>query len=241
MGFDIRKPGHIIGLILLLVSFYFLFIDPILSYLDVFSLTRAIGFTEIMFLSLFITILLVLTPFLWYFFVDKYSFKEILQALKLHSRDLDRALLWGVLTAIFMFVIIIVMTLVLVFVAGVDQDAITGVTETAAGISVLSLLLIIFQAISAEIYLRGFLLEKINSFAGSNMAIMVTSVLFGLVHLSYGEIYPAIIPIFLGIVLGYVVLKTKSLYSAITAQIFFNITSFILYTVVQSIVGSLVS
>jgi len=232
MGFDIRKPGHIIGLILLLVSFYLLFIDPLLLYLDMFSLMQSIGSIKMIFLSL----LLIFTPFLWYFLVDERSFKEILDALKLHSRDLDKAFLWGIIAAIFMFVIIVAVTFVLVFTTGMDQDALTGVIETAAGLSIISLILLVFHAVSVEIYLRGFFLEKIDSFAGKNMAIAITAVLFGVVHLSYSSIYWVIIPIFLGVVLGCVVMKTKNLYSAITAQIFFNVTSFVLGIAASSVI-----
>jgi len=235
MEFNIKKPGNIVALVVILISFYVLFFDPILSYLNVFSLTEYLGFTNVSLVVLFTTILLTCTPFIWYFFVDRYSPKEMFYALKLRSEGIDRAFLFGVIAAILMFVITTVIAVVLFFVVDMDQEALAGVTKIAGGLSILSLILIVFQAISAEIYLRGFLLEKIDSFAGKNMAIVVTAVLYGLIHLSYGELYPAILPIFLGIILGYVVMKTKNLYSAITAQIFFNIVVIVLNLVSLSI------
>lgn len=236
MKFDIKKPSNILALIVLFISFYLLFIDPLLIYLNAYSLMDLLGLTSLESIGIFTVILLLITPFVWYFFVDKCSFKEIFNSLKLRSNEFDMAFVWGIGTAILMFITTIIFAFILYFFTGVEGDSFKSVAEIAVGISALSMLLIFIQTIIAEIYFRGFLLDKINSFAGKNIAIILTSLLYGLVHLSYGELYPAILPIFLGLILGYVVFKTKNLYSVIFAQIFFNIIVFILNYFAQALV-----
>ena len=97
------------------------------------------------------------------------------------------------------------------------------------------LFIVVFQSTTEEIFFRGFLLDKINTLAGKEIAILTTAILFGMAHLSYGKIYPALMTGVFGILLGYVVMKTKNLNTAIIAHILFNITSFALYIASQSL------
>ena len=97
------------------------------------------------------------------------------------------------------------------------------------------LFLISIQPIAEEIFFRGFLFDKIENYAGGNIAIFVTAVLFGLAHMSYQKIYPVIFPMIMGVFLGFIIIKTKNLYSAITAHITFNLASFILYIFAKSL------
>jgi membrane protease YdiL (CAAX protease family) len=236
MAFNIRKPLHILCFILLLFSFYLLFIDPILSFAGVFSFTNFIGITNFVFMGLLITVLFVIIPFLWYYLVDSYSSEKIFESLSLHGKGIDLAFIWGIVAAILMFVITIVFSFILISVVNVDQESLRTVLKTAADLSLISIVIIFVQTIAAEIYFRGFMFEKINSFAGKNIAIVLTAVLYGILHISYGNIYPIILPIFGGLILGYVVAKTKNLYSAMFAQIFFNLIVFITYGVAQTLI-----
>ena len=95
--------------------------------------------------------------------------------------------------------------------------------------------LIVFQPIGEEIFFRGFLLEKIDKLAGEKMAILITALLFGWVHISYGKLYPMLMPILLGILFGFIVIRTKNLFSSITAHIAFNVTVFIMYLGFQNL------
>jgi hypothetical protein len=88
--------------------------------------------------------------------------------------------------------------------------------------------LIAIQPIGEEIYFRGFLYDKIEGYAGWPLAIVITAVLFAIAHMSYGKIIPVIMIFLMGIVLGYIVYKSKSLYSSIIAHIVFNVSSFTL-------------
>ena len=80
------------------------------------------------------------------------------------------------------------------------------------------------QPIAEEIFFRGYLFDKIEKFGGGSFAIIITSLLFGLAHMSYGKLYPVIMPFLMGIILGYIVYRTKNLYSSIVAHTVFNIS-----------------
>jgi len=90
-------------------------------------------------------------------------------------------------------------------------------------------LLLAIQPIAEEIFFRGFLLDKFKALGGNYFAIGLTSILFGLAHVSYAKIYPAIITAVLGVVLALSVIKTKNLLTAIIAHTGYNIISYILY------------
>jgi len=88
--------------------------------------------------------------------------------------------------------------------------------------------LVAIQPIGEEIYFRGFLYDKIENYASGPFAVVITAVLFGIAHMSYGKEIPVIMIILMGLVLGFIVYKTKNLYSSIIAHIIFNVTSFTL-------------
>ena len=95
--------------------------------------------------------------------------------------------------------------------------------------------LVAFQPLTEEIFFRGFLMEKIDSFAGKNVAIFLTAVLFGIAHMSYSKIFPVLLPIAMGIILGLVVYKTKNLLASIVAHTTFNVVIMILAVFAQSL------
>ncbi|UCH71854.1 MAG: CPBP family intramembrane metalloprotease [Thermoplasmatales archaeon] len=231
MNFNIKKPSHIFALLLLMVSIFLIFILPIITFVTIVNfpeLIESIGeiseSTAIQ-SQLVIIATFILTPFVWYFIVDNLKIKEIFARIKLVSRNIDSALLWGILAMAFMFLIIFIIEFVLLKL-GYDLEDLSNIPDIQGLFSLPTLFFIIaIQPIGEEIFFRGFLLEKIDSFAGEKMAILSTAVLFGIAHMSYGKIYPVIMPILIGIILGFVVFKTKNLYSAIIAHVIFNITS----------------
>jgi hypothetical protein len=180
--------------------------------------------------------LLVLIPFLWYILVNKYKIKEILSKIKLTTENIDNAFLWGFLAAILIFVVFFVIEFVLITI-GVNPDELGNIQDLEYLFSPVSLfLLIAIQPVAEEIFFRGFLFDKIESFAGGNVAIFITAFLFGIAHMSYQKLYPVVFPMIMGVFLGYIVVKTKNLYAAITAHIIFNITSFMLYFLAKTLV-----
>ena len=85
-----------------------------------------------------------------------------------------------------------------------------------------------------EIFFRGFLLDKIKVISDQKTAIILTSFIFGIAHLTYGNVFPALMTGILGLILAYMVIKTKNLTTAIVAHILFNLTSVVLYFAGQS-------
>ena len=239
MEFNIKNPLHIFALLVLLFVFFLLFVLPILSFFGVSPSVQTVNIelTEpLILLSSIITILIFVgTPLIWYVLVNRFSIREMLHNLKLRSEGIDSAFLWGVVAAIAMLIIVLGVGFLL-YSLGVDQENLSNIKDLAGKLSILSMLfIIVFQSISEEIFFRGFLLEKIDSFAGEKIAIFTTAILFGLAHLSYGKIYPTIMPMVMGVLLGYIVFKTKNLYSAIIAHMIFNFASFFLYILSQSL------
>jgi len=177
----------------------------------------------------FVVFLFILVPLLWYALVNRLRPKEMFSRLRLRTEGLDKAVVWGVLTAIAAFIVMIGISVILQL-AGVNTEEAGNIKDLELYFSLPSLLLIsTFQPIAEEIFFRGFLLEKIGSLYGNNVSIVITSILFGLAHLSQGNVVPAVMTGLIGVLLGYIVIKTKNLYAAISAHMLFNLTSVTLY------------
>ena len=242
MDFNIKKPSHVFAFIMLIVSFLVFIILPILSYFGVLSFTRTdqiidipessralFEITLLLFQIIFVVVLFIVVPFLWYSLVNKLTLKEMFSRLKLRLERIDIAFLWGIISGIAMLAVVIVIGIILIKL-GYGSEELSNIPDIEQYFSLPSMfLLITFQPICEEIFFRGFLLGKIDSIGGEKIAILVTAVLFGLAHMGYGRIYPVVITMVMGIILGFIVIKTKNLYSAITAHMMFNLASFILY------------
>ena len=181
-----------------------------------------------------VVFLLVIFPILWYLLVNKCSINQIITRLKLRLKNLDKAFLWAVITVIFMFAASFIIG-ILVTILGVKSDDQGNIQDLETYFSPLSMIILLaIQPTTEEIFFRGFLLDKIRSFGGDYVGIVLTGILFGLAHMSYGKIYPVIFITLMGFVLAFIVIKTKSLYSAILAHTAFNLISFGLYILAKS-------
>ncbi len=238
MEFNIRNPLHIVGLIVLLLVCFLLFVEPVLTYFGLYPLYDAIDFSNITIAGTLISLLVFIgMPLLWYVLVNKYDAAGIKKAVKLRAEGVDRAILWGVAGAIITFVVVLCIAFVLVIIYEGATDAIGNVMEDSSELTVLAMLLVTVQALGAEFFFRGFLLDKIEGYAGGTIAVIITALLYSLVHLTYGNMYPVLIPVIMGIVLGYIVIKTRNLYAAFIAQIVFNFIIFVLYFATQTLQG----
>ncbi|GAF86829.1 unnamed protein product, partial [marine sediment metagenome] len=125
---------------------------------------------------------------------------------------------------------------VILILLGVRSEELGNIQDIETYFSPVSILIILaVQPMAEEIFFRGFLFDKIKSFGGDYIAIVLTAVLFGLAHMSYSKPYLVVSIIMMGVVLGCIVVKTKNLYSAIIAHTTFNVTSFILYILAKSL------
>jgi len=230
MDFNAGKPSHIFALLILIVGILFIIILPIVTFfalLDSPQLLENIDISEASAITsqLLVIATFILVPFAWYFFVNKLGLKGIFARIRLVSQDIDKAFLWGILAAIIIFFIIFAIELVLISLGHSVQD-LSNIPDIQRLFSWPTMFfLVAIQPIGEEIFFRGFLFEKIDQFAGGITAIFITAFLFGLAHMSYGKIFPVLMPILMGVVLGFIVFKTKNLYSAIIAHVVFNITS----------------
>ena len=233
MDFNAQKPSHIFALLLVIGSIVLIFVFPIITFfmsLDAAQLIESIDIPEIVAIQsqLLVIAVFILVPFAWYYFVNKSKLKEIFSRIKLVSDNIDMAFLWGIVAAIAIFVIIFVIELALIRM-GHNPSDLSNFPELKSLFSWPTLFfLVIFQPIGEEIYFRGFLFDKIEGYAGSTFAVFITAFLFGIAHLSYGKEIPVLMIILMGIILGYVVYKTRNLFSSLIAHVVFNATSFIL-------------
>ena len=233
MDFNAEKPSHILALLLLIGSFILILVFPIITFfmsLDTTQLIESIDIPEIVAIQsqLVVIAIFILVPFAWYLIVNKSGLKGILPRIKLVGENIDKAFLWGILAAIGIFVIIFIIEIILINLGHTPED-LSNFPDLQALFSWPTLLfLVIIQPIGEEIYFRGFLFDKIESYAGGVFAIFITAFLFGIAHMSYGKEIPVLLIILMGIVLGYIVYKTRNLYSSLIAHIAFNVTSFTL-------------
>jgi len=77
-------------------------------------------------------------------------------------------------------------------------------------------------AVSEETFFRGLLQMEVARWKGQPLAIVLTSMLFGLAHLSYGHPLQILVPFLLGIVLAYLMMKTKNIMAPMAAHFTFN-------------------
>lgn len=242
MDFDVKKPTHLVALLGLLgslalfivfplVSLFFpteipAIYSPLMSPLQKLTVEMVLLFVQF----LFVFAGLIFVPLLWYKVVNQISLKEMFSRLQLKKEGLDMALLWGFITVIVAFGITLAIGLVYMYLTKIDPNTLSNIPDLQQLFSIPSLyLLVAIQPFCEEFFFRGFLFEKIQKTAGIPLAVIITSVLFGVSHLSYTYAYAALTAVFLGVLFSLVVIKTKNLYAAIFAHTLINIVSLTLY------------
>lgn len=250
MDFNVGKPSHLLALILVLISFLVVIVFPLLSFAGFLPSVQSVdykdlseplknvfGFFILLFQLVLVFILMIVFPVIWYLFVNDLTVKQAFYRMRLTYENVDKVFLWGIFTAVLVFVIFFVINLLIIVFLGVKSEDLSNIQDLEALFSPVSLfLLVAIQPVAEEIFFRGFLLEKIEGLAGKNIAVISTSVFFGFAHATYGKLYPILLPIVMGIVLGYVVLKTRNLLTAIIAHICFNVGVLVLAFFARSIV-----
>lgn len=80
----------------------------------------------------------------------------------------------------------------------------------------------VLAAVSEETFFRGMLQMELARWQGQPLAIVVTSILFGLAHLSYGNPLQIFIPFLMGLVLAVLMMKYNNVVTPIAAHFTFN-------------------
>lgn len=114
---------------------------------------------------------------------------------------------------------------VLIQLTGADDflfpDNASDALEMTGGSVALAILLVgIWGPIGEEFFFRGFLLTGLRNRFGVKTAVLISSVLFGLVHIAPGAIVPTF---FLGVAFAVIYIRTRSLLPAIFAHCLQNI------------------
>jgi membrane protease YdiL (CAAX protease family) len=242
MDFNFKKPTHLFAFLGVLGALFLFVVYPLIA---VFSFTQSpslyspsmtpgqkltLEMSLLFFQFLFVFAGLILVPLLWYKLVNRITIKEMFARLNLRKEGLHNAILWGFITVIVAFGITMIIGLIYLFLTKTNPSTLSNIPDLQQLFSITSLYLIVaIQPFCEEFFFRGFLLEKITKVGGTTIAVVTTSVLFGISHLTYTYAYTAIVAVILGLLFALVVLKTKNLYSAIFAHTVINITSLTLY------------
>ncbi len=242
MDFNFRKPTHFIALLGLTGSLFLFIVFPLVSlfYSSQFSSITTPTMTssqkaifEIILLVFqlgFVFIAMIVVPLLWYALVNRIPLKEMFSRLNLRRQNIDTAILWGVIAIITAFAVTIAIGLLYTMITNTDTENLSNIPDLQQLFSIPSLyLLVLLQPFCEEFFFRGFLLEKITKVSNWKIAVIFTSVLFGISHLTYTYAYTAILAVILGLIFALVVVKTKNLYAAIFAHTIINVTSLTLY------------
>jgi membrane protease YdiL (CAAX protease family) len=242
MDFNFRKPTHFIALLGLTGSLFLFIVFPLVSlfYSSQFSSITTPPMTssqkaifEIILLVFqlgFVFIAMIVVPLLWYTLVNRIPLKEMFSRLNLRRQNIDTAILWGVIAIITAFAVTIAIGLLYMMITNTDTENLSNIPDLQQLFSIPSLyLIVLLQPFCEEFFFRGFLLEKITKVSNWKIAVIFTSVLFGISHLTYTYAYTAILAVILGLIFALVVVKTKNLYAAIFAHTIINVTSLTLY------------
>lgn len=89
--------------------------------------------------------------------------------------------------------------------------------------------LLVLAPISEEIGFRGIIYTRSESGSSTPIPVIVSSLLFGVMHLSAGGILLVIGAFMMGFVFSFIFFKTKSLYACIVAHSIANLPDFIFY------------
>lgn len=242
MDFRLHKLTHLLALLGLIGTFVLFIGFPLFSvfyplhtptlYTPSMTAVQRISMElSLLFIQfLFVFTGMIVVPLFWYTFVNRITITEIFQRLQLRKKGLSNALLWGFLTVIFAFACTIAIGLLFMYITKTDPTKLSNIPDLQQLFSVPTLyLLVAVQPFCEEFFFRGFLFEKITKLSTPGVAVLVTSVLFGVSHLSYTYAYTSFIAVLLGILFAIVVLRTKNLFSSIFAHTLINIISLTLY------------
>ena len=220
-----KRALKIIPIILLLFFILTFYIRPLVSP----SYTQETEITEFSMIinSLITLFLLISIPLSWLYLIDGKKTEDVLRYLKIRKENLGLAIVYGIIG--FSFVIFVLMLFgIYIKTSGEEYDN-PLVKEIARTLSIPSIVFIaLAQSSGEEIFFRGFLMEKLSLNGNYHIGIFLSSLLFGLAHLSYNQIYQVILPIAIGVIFGYMVAKSKNLLSSIIPHASYNLISLLI-------------
>lgn len=97
------------------------------------------------------------------------------------------------------------------------------------GLVLMAVNLLVIAPVSEEVVLRGIVFTRVEKTTNAFWPVIVSSFLFGLMHLMAGGAVLVIGAVLMGLILGVIFAKTKSLWVCIIAHVAANLPDFILY------------
>lgn len=157
--------------------------------------------------------LIIFLPTICYLKIRQYDIKKIL---RLNKLSLKQAILIPFIVLFFYPTGVFLNYIVITILSAFSKVSANPVPIPQNNMElVISLLVISLSAgICEEIMFRGFIMKSYESL-GMKKAIIISGLLFGLFHLSIQNLVG---PAFLGVLFGYIVYKTNSIYSSIIAH-----------------------
>ena len=113
-------------------------------------------------------------------------------------------------------VLYIPLAIVMGLLLGVGEYLIVGKNPLIENLSIfnllgLTLIMVFFVSLVEEIIFRSILQNRLEIILGSREALIITSILFGLMHSGYGTIYEILYISLVGALIGYIFYGTRSL------------------------------
>ncbi|MED7819214.1 CPBP family intramembrane glutamic endopeptidase [Francisella sp. 19S2-4] len=89
---------------------------------------------------------------------------------------------------------------------------------------------LIFTCMPEEIFWRGFVQTKIKTYTSPIVAVLITSLMFALIHIIFAGIFFAILAFIASIIYGLAYIKTRKIEVSIICHYLVNIGQFIFFT-----------
>ncbi len=107
------------------------------------------------------------------------------------------------------------------------QEKLAGFMNTTDSISIplLLLLLGVLPAVCEELTFRGFILSGLRHWGSRRRAIILTAIFFGVIH---GMVHQSINATFLGVILGYIAVRTNSIWPCMAYHATNNIAALLM-------------
>ncbi|KNF07463.1 putative abortive infection protein [Gottschalkia purinilytica] len=181
--------------------------------------------------GIFITeYLIILLPIMLYLVVRKYDLKSNLRLNKITLKQCFITILIMIFSypvAIFFnYIVIVIMNIIGMEIAPSPLP----ISKTSSQFILGFLMFALSAGICEEVMFRGFIMKSYEKL-GKWKAIVISGVLFGVFHFNIQNLFA---PIFLGILLGYMVYKTNSIYTSIIGHTMNNSIALILTKIASS-------
>lgn len=136
----------------------------------------------------------------------------------------DRLSARALATGVLLFIAILIFGLVLGAISSATNIPLpTNVQDVLAGEPLYFLIFaVIASPINEEIFFRGFLVSKVGKFFGAALGIVISALIFAVLHVTYASISEFAAALFFGLIAGYVFVRTKSLYPSIVGHMLVN-------------------